>query len=72
MLGLKQKLGDFYKYIRYGIRTTRVGFVSTIVECQDPITMDTYNCENCAFNVVCFLEEKPRFVTYLKRGNRYY
>jgi len=71
MLNVKERLNSFYKYIRYGTRTTSVGFVSTIVECQDPITMDTYDCANCAFNVICFLEERQRFGIYLKRGNRF-
>lgn len=71
MLGLKYKLNNLYKYLRYGTRTTTVSFVSTIVECQDPVTMDTYDCANCDFNVRCFLEERPRFIAYLKRGNRY-
>lgn len=71
MLGVKERLRNFYKYIRYGIRTTTIEVVSTIVECQDVETMETYDCAECPFNVVCFLEEKPRFVAYLKRGNRY-
>ena len=71
MLNLKYRLNNLYKYVRYGTRTTTVSFVSTIVECQDVYTMDTYDCAECPMMALCYEDEKKRFVDYLKRGNRY-
>lgn len=68
---IKYRLNNLYLRLRYGIRTTSVDVISSIVDCQDVYKMDDYDCSECGFNMLCFLDNRERFFRYLKRNDVY-